>query len=205
MNRLTTPYDLHITLKHIINLSIGRTKYQKEAVGCTDCKSLFDKIPLVRSCFEAQVPAHSCPCSLVDVPHSKEVVQYAARHALAALNAKLRGDCKKLHLKQIIGSRHQRTSPWNLNYIVRFTVSPSKAEFEAIMSRKFSTLFSFEPKFELLQGIVHTNIDKEPLICIPKSTNRDMARKSEMDYDEDDDEVHYDLLNATESPMQTIN
>lgn len=54
LNRLTTPYDLHITLKHIINLSLGKTKLRKEAVGCPKCRSLFDEIPKVRSCFDAQ-------------------------------------------------------------------------------------------------------------------------------------------------------
>lgn len=193
LNRLTTPYDLHITLKHILNLSVGRTKLLKEAVGCPNCKSLFDKIPMVRSCLDAEIPPHSCPCSLMNLNPLKYVAKSAAEFAVSVLNQKLNSSCSRLKLTEVTAAKQQRTAPWNINYIIRFNVSPSKAQFEVIVSRKFSSLFSLSPKFELIQEIEHVNKDKEPIVCVLLPQYRNKRMEIYEDY-EDNDEAHFDLL-----------
>lgn len=59
--RLTTPFDLYMTLQEILTLS--ELNYDVEpSVSCPECKSLFDKIPEVRSCEEAGIQAAWCMC-----------------------------------------------------------------------------------------------------------------------------------------------
>lgn len=174
-NRLTTPYDLHITLRHILNLSVKK-KFPAVATGCRMCRSLFHEIPIVRTCGDVNIPHESCPCSFEGVSVSKLIVKFAAQHAVDTLNKKLKSkktengeDCAILRLRNVTLAKHQLTSPWNLNYVVEFNVTPSNGQFEALLKRKFSSIVTHPPQFELLQEIVHTNIDKEPIVCVPKS------------------------------------
>lgn len=175
VNRLTTPYDLHITLKHILNLS-GEKKVPTKATGCRNCQSLLHEIPLVRSCGDVNIPNDSCPCSLETVSKWKLVTKYAARHAVSALNKKLKSmkaangeACSTLKLANITSANQQLTDPWNLNYVIEFVVKPSNAKFEALMERTLPSLVTHPPQFNLLQEIVHVNKESEPNICIPKS------------------------------------
>lgn len=194
--RLTTPFDLHITLRHILNLSAEK-KVPLKAIGCKNCKSLFDPISIGRSCSNVNIPDESCPCSLVPLKTSLKVVKLAAQHAIDVLNKNLKtmktksGEhCAMLSLGNITSANQQLTSKSNLNYILRFTVTPSKAQYEVLLRRKASTLFSLSPQFELLNEILHTNVDKEPIVCISKSTKRmETETEVEMDYSED-----WDLL-----------
>lgn len=186
--RLTTPYDLHITLRHILNLSVGK-RIEKVAVGCPNCKSLFDEIPQ-RSCSDVRIPRDSCPCSLKELSTSQEVVKLAAQHAVEDLNRKLKliegENCSMLTLKEITSAKQELTSAWNMNFLIRFTVSPSKAKFEALMARRFSTIVSTSPQFELLEETVHVNIEKEPQVCVPMSSTPDSKRINEEDSDDYD-------------------
>lgn len=122
----------------------------------------------------------------------------AAQHALDVLNENLKAmktksgeACAILKLGNITSANQQLTSKSNLNYILRFTVTPSKAQYEVLLRRKASTLFSLSPKFELLNEILHTNVEKEPIVCISESTRRmETEEEDEMDYPED-----FDFLN----------
>lgn len=174
-HRLTTPYDLHITLRHILNLSAFK-KIPTKAIGCRNCRSLFHEISLVRSCGDVNIPDDSCPCSLEIIKVSKRVIKFAAQHAVDALNQKLKSmkaengeACAVLKLQNIILAQSQLMSPWNLNYLITFNVSPSNAQFEALMERKFESILTYAPRFKLLQEIFHINKDHEPIFCVPKS------------------------------------
>ena len=169
-NRLTTPYDLYATLRHIINLSTD-AKLETEALGCRMCKSLFSEIPIERQCSDVNIPHDSCPCSLIKLNGSEEVVQFAARHSVEILNNNLEkrktenGErCANLKLIKVSSVYQQLTSPWHIQYIIQFEVSPSKARFEALLERKMKTLVFESPQFELMQAIVPLN--NEPY-CIP--------------------------------------
>ncbi|XP_050304843.1 uncharacterized protein LOC126742257 isoform X2 [Anthonomus grandis grandis] len=61
-NRLTVPYDVHMTLQHILVLS-GLNYTMKSSDACPNCLSLFEKVPEERSCEEAGITRHWCTCS----------------------------------------------------------------------------------------------------------------------------------------------
>lgn len=62
--RLTSPYDLYVTLKHI--LRIGRPHHLDELLGdsqdCPNCQSLFLPISNNRTCADAGISDHWCAC-----------------------------------------------------------------------------------------------------------------------------------------------
>uniref|UniRef100_A0A1A9WTF2 Uncharacterized protein n=1 Tax=Glossina brevipalpis TaxID=37001 RepID=A0A1A9WTF2_9MUSC len=64
-NRLTNPYDLHMTLKHILALT-GRVKNEQEDLAqseaCPRCQSLLKPVPYNRSCDDVAIEAHWCTC-----------------------------------------------------------------------------------------------------------------------------------------------
>lgn len=187
-NRLTTPFDLHVTLRHILSLSTDE-EVPLEASGCKNCHSLFEPATNRRSCRSVNIPDDSCPCSLMPLNASMEVVTLAAQHAVDVLNQNLTNSCETLKLVNVTSAHQQLTSQWNMNYLIRFTVAPSKAQFEAFLRRRMSTLFSLSPQFELLRQIVHTNAEKEPTACVPKT---EVKRRKESGEDDDDGENYYD-------------
>ncbi|XP_011498196.1 PREDICTED: uncharacterized protein LOC105362451 [Ceratosolen solmsi marchali] len=98
---LTTPFDIHVTLKHILNF-----KEPKEGDIRNRGISLFDKIPLKRTCSDAFIEPHWCVClSWLEIPLDQEVVQKAAQYLLKFLNSYTenhRDICEKLRLGQIL-------------------------------------------------------------------------------------------------------
>lgn len=176
-DKITSPYDLHITLRHILSLSTKKQTLLK-AVGCSHCRSLFQEVPTCRRCQDAAVPVSSCPCSyqkLADV-HDKKVVQFAVDFAMKVLNQKLSKmkaengeNCAKLQLSKITDAHEQMVTQFDVNYIIRFIVTPTKSHFEATVRRKLTTLISTTPQFELLGEIVHMNENTQPIVCVPAS------------------------------------
>lgn len=61
--RLTSPYDLYMTLQHFLVLS-GHDYTVTRSPGCINCKSLLEEIDVERSCKEAGIEQHMCACSL---------------------------------------------------------------------------------------------------------------------------------------------
>lgn len=59
--RLTSPYDLHMTLNHLLIMS-GHDYTIKQSPGCPTCKSLLEEIDNERSCEEAGIEQHWCTC-----------------------------------------------------------------------------------------------------------------------------------------------
>src|SRR5690349_21274472 len=61
-NRLTTTFDIHMTLKHILELT-GRVGILDQSSGCAKCQSLFREVPWNRSCADAGIEDNYCACS----------------------------------------------------------------------------------------------------------------------------------------------
>ncbi|KAH8302844.1 hypothetical protein KR044_011080, partial [Drosophila immigrans] len=61
--RLTNPYDLHVTLKHILSLT-GRQSLDDMggAKDCPNCQSLLQPVPLNRRCEDVAIADHWCTC-----------------------------------------------------------------------------------------------------------------------------------------------
>lgn len=60
-NRLTNPYDAHMMLQHIIEIS-GRVKNMPQAADCPKCQTLLKPVPHTRSCEEIAIEDHWCTC-----------------------------------------------------------------------------------------------------------------------------------------------
>lgn len=78
--RLTSWFDLHATFNHIL-------EYPNEPKESGHGMSLLNEVPLDRSCEDASIPSHWCPClhwSVVDHEHNH--LQRAALEAISHIN-----------------------------------------------------------------------------------------------------------------------
>ena len=114
--RLTSWYDSYATLNHILT-------YPKEPDGVVNGKSLLTEIPAVRSCENAHIPSHWCPClqlTAVDSVHNH--VQRAASEAVRYMNdlnmreSLAAKQCAPLTLSQVKHSEVETPS----NEVLRF-------------------------------------------------------------------------------------
>jgi hypothetical protein len=148
-NRLTTPYDLHMTLKHILELS-GRVEQLPNALSCPNCQSIFKEIPWNRSCADAGIEDHWCACSAYTTIQPKNaVVIKAVKFVIDSINKELdkktkspnstKPLCARMYLKSINLARKSEvfnpgTTNEYVNYLVLFDVMPSNAKFESTIS-----------------------------------------------------------------------
>lgn len=187
----TSPFDLHITLRHILNLSVGK-RLHLGAVGCRGCRSLLQKIPRGRRCIDAGVPDENCSCSLEDIDDSNMMVKKVAQFGVEELNKKLatrttkKGEkCAMLTLLNVTSSKTQLVTQSKILFIVTFNVTNSNAQFEVIAKKKLSTLFSTELQFELVQEIVNMSENSIPDICKPIEKIKDLVEKRIPDEEDD--------------------
>ncbi|XP_063699762.1 uncharacterized protein LOC134830271 [Culicoides brevitarsis] len=106
-NRLTTPYDFHVTLKHILSLSSPSDKTPNVTLGgapsCPACQSLFDEVPYNRSCSDAQITQHWCTCipyekSDKSSPEVKDAVKFAIQVINNELEAYKKANSRTTHI-----------------------------------------------------------------------------------------------------------
>lgn len=149
-NRLTTPYDFHITLKHILQLSGANVNLTAES--CSLCQSLFEEVSYNRSCTDAGITQHWCTC----IPYEKSdksapEVRDAVHFAIQSINDELKSykstntstsgtRCSKLKLKKISSAKIAKiTSEKVKYYLVVFEAYPGGGEFEATVKYHFET------------------------------------------------------------------
>lgn len=159
-NRLTTPYDFHVTLKHILSLS--GTNISLAAPSCTLCQSLFEEMPYNRSCNDANITQHWCTC----IPYEKSdksspEVKEAVKFAIQVMNNELQAyknsnatttltnttsatiftnKCSKLKLKKIETAKIAKIPSDNVTYyLVVFEVYPGGGQFEATVKYNVKT------------------------------------------------------------------
>ena len=98
---LTTPFDVHKTLENILDFGTPKDgdRHQRAI-------SLFDKIPLSRTCADAFIEPHWCAClSWQEIPIDDDYVIAATKYFMQFLNAYTedhRDICKELELKEIL-------------------------------------------------------------------------------------------------------
>ncbi|XP_044313026.1 uncharacterized protein LOC108052502 [Drosophila rhopaloa] len=145
-NRLTSNYDLHNTLKHIIEL--GSSPDEPKLPGsadCPKCQSVFHPIDESRTCEDAGIPEHFCTC----VPYKRLKADWAERIAplvigrineyLAGRN--LSGICSELTLSYVHETEMKIGLDQNFNedlalvevatYRTMFKVKQNSADFRA--------------------------------------------------------------------------
>ncbi|XP_061188854.1 uncharacterized protein LOC133197031 [Saccostrea echinata] len=99
--RLTTPFDLHEFLRHILLLDEYRQSSEKGF-------SLFAEIPSNRTCKSANISAHWCTCSeMFSVQVNTPVVQKISKYFVELLNSKFHNtsvSCANLSLEETMFS-----------------------------------------------------------------------------------------------------
>ncbi|KAK3922998.1 Arylsulfatase [Frankliniella fusca] len=106
--RLSSPFDIYATLKHVIHFPSKLVENDLK----NRSMSLFNKIPLARSCAHAHIEAHWCACLDWDVvSHSDRAIQEGAKEFISFLNnftLPQRKLCADLSLDEIIWSARLR-------------------------------------------------------------------------------------------------
>lgn len=106
--RLTSWYDVYATFDHIL-------EYPNEPKELKHGKSLLTEIPAERSCKDASIPEHWCPCmqwSVVDIKH--EHILHAALAAVNYINDMIFKEplgaerCSELSLQSLIRAEVER-------------------------------------------------------------------------------------------------
>ncbi|KAK0171104.1 hypothetical protein PV328_008865 [Microctonus aethiopoides] len=106
-HRLTSPYDLYETLRDILIKSGGEAN---SSSGCPTCQTLFQPVPMRRSCNDAGVSSHWCTCTAFEPenPNSKisqqgvkTFLQYVESVVINYKNKNGKRLCAKLKLKKV--------------------------------------------------------------------------------------------------------
>ncbi|XP_017074739.2 uncharacterized protein LOC108110262 [Drosophila eugracilis] len=131
-NRLTSPYDIHATLRHILELNTLPEELPRPN-GCPTCHSVFEEIPWSRNCSQAGIEEHWCACdSFSNLPKSGPSARNMSTQMVEAINKFVRSKrgekCRQLKLDQIISVQQRSNSN---QYLVQLSVQPGNAKFEA--------------------------------------------------------------------------
>lgn len=132
--RLTSPYDLHLTIKDIARIYNNMTNISRSS-ACPQCKSLFEEADVIRSCEEAAIPVHYCTCTGYQYYDPDSILsKNAVKYILGSLNNKtLMNDeatttCALLKVNKIVSaSISQSDQQWYKNdtyLMVVFTTIP---------------------------------------------------------------------------------
>jgi hypothetical protein len=160
-NRLTTPFDVHETLRDLLDPS---TKLDPDVLRSREIKmlsknnsnvkqkrklsektskgiSLFLPIPVSRNCRTASIPPHFCTCQeSISVPVEDFIIERAVKYVISEINLSLKQyrQCAQLRLENIRSA--QRNLPLEevradhasiVDYIVTFVTHPGEGVFEA--------------------------------------------------------------------------
>jgi hypothetical protein len=155
-NQLTTPYDLHMTLQHLLVLS-GFNYTTKASSACPKCNSLFVNGQPDRSCEDAAIEQHWCTClgyKPVDVrgQTTTTAVTYLVDQIHQIIRDKGKESiCAKYVLNKVISSSISETVIYkNDSYVLLVVETEPKAVFEATLLYKN---VGNETRFELQGGI----------------------------------------------------
>uniref|UniRef100_A0A6P4F4D1 Uncharacterized protein LOC108046821 n=1 Tax=Drosophila rhopaloa TaxID=1041015 RepID=A0A6P4F4D1_DRORH len=187
-NRLTSNYDLHNTLKHIIELGNSADSPKLPgSVDCPQCQSLFYPVDESRTCEEAGIPEHFCTC----VPFKRLEAKWARRIpplVVARMNEYLAGKnlsdiCSELTLKYIHKIEMKIELEHNFHgelpvvdvatYRTKFKVNQHSADFEATVifnnitesvEVSVPTISRFD-RYKEVSTCVDEKIDKMYCIC----------------------------------------
>lgn len=99
--RLTTPFDIHATLQSILHFDpepkVGDLKKRE--------LSLFNEIPIERTCADAGIEPHWCTClDWTEVSTKEPIVQFIAKSLVEAINGETKHErklCSEIQLQRI--------------------------------------------------------------------------------------------------------
>ncbi|XP_039963135.1 uncharacterized protein LOC120776506 isoform X1 [Bactrocera tryoni] len=152
-NRLTTPYDLHMTLKHFLGMSErveDKSKFLTAAEGCPNCQTLLEPVPLDRSCNDAAIDEHWCTCIPYNKVHkNSNIIQKLGNSTVNYINELVRNfrngtvasQCRALQLHNVVSAHrsYEAFRPKDANgtaldvYRLHFVTKPNSADFEVTL------------------------------------------------------------------------
>ncbi|KAK0078958.1 hypothetical protein PV326_009036, partial [Microctonus aethiopoides] len=145
-NRLTSHYDLHETLRDVLIRSGGK---MDSSSGCPRCQSLFEIVPLERSCEDAGISSQYCTCTTTEMmdqndknigellgskiflDYVESVIEEFKNEKKERLYSQLQ--LKKIHqINEIIDVNNNNTKIMNKKYSYRLEVTPGGGMFEFV-------------------------------------------------------------------------
>ena len=142
-NRLTSPYDVHVTLRDVLFRSkLEHTENTvKGSSGCLKCVSLFSEVPADRSCEDAGITPNWCTCTKYRVISTKgKKVTQIGHFVVSKINSKIKklsngtDVCAKLRFDKVIHLKRQ-VAAYQDDYIVVIQTQPGVAVFEATVGK----------------------------------------------------------------------
>ncbi|KAG8199204.1 hypothetical protein JTE90_016027 [Oedothorax gibbosus] len=137
-NRLSTPYDIHATLLHLLDI-------KRETFFTLHGQSLLNEISPERTCEDAMIAKHWCTCQSHRIISTEDSsVRQAALSVVRKLNKLLKPYfklCAPLKLGKILDARivqpnNDLVEVVNKDYLITLLVVPSGAIFEATVQLK---------------------------------------------------------------------
>lgn len=163
VGRLTTPYDLHMTLQDILSKTWKNFEL-KAASGCPSCKSLFEEAEGERSCEEAGITQHWCTCEgYKKISPTQKCVVDGAWSVISKIEEIKKNNwsqmrhCANYKLKKVISSdiSDNMTSYRNNTYLKFVFETIPNAVFEATV--EMVPLHNGSFKYEVQDGISRLN------------------------------------------------
>ncbi|XP_016972587.2 uncharacterized protein LOC108039920 [Drosophila rhopaloa] len=145
-NRLSSNYDLHMTLQHLLQLntdSMAGFDPDLQAIKCKTCQSLFFELPVNRTCAEAGVDEKWCTCHPPENINDPKLINEIGEAIVDRLNKHFReknitdicqtlklGRIRKAYRKIILATASKPTDPDEHIYTLEFWAIP-RGLFEA--------------------------------------------------------------------------
>ncbi|XP_061174544.1 uncharacterized protein LOC133183625 [Saccostrea echinata] len=169
--RLTTPFDLHETMKDILFQNFKRENFSPLSALPRGI-SLFQEIPKYRSCYDASISENYCPCySYAPLDVQTPIVQKSAGFAVIYINLKLFNSklpCTNLGLHSIHSAKLQRIpqkkySTKEVQLTVIFETTPGHAIFQATVRTYSQSIDSMKIVGEIERVNTYGNQSR----CVP--------------------------------------
>ncbi|KDR15450.1 uncharacterized protein LOC110833590 isoform X2 [Zootermopsis nevadensis] len=177
-DRLTSPYDIHMTLRDILRQNRESVENTKDlssingSAGCPKCTSLFGEVPYDRSCGDAGINPHWCTCNQYQtLSTTGDTVQSVAKFVLSEIQSQLLKTvnrtqilkkCSDLRLNRLVNVRgrvHDQSE--HKEYVVMIETLPGGALFEATVRQ-----FIKNNTFQMLGIVSRINAYWSQSICI---------------------------------------
>ncbi|PNF28704.1 hypothetical protein B7P43_G07863 [Cryptotermes secundus] len=182
-DRLTSPYDVHVTLKDILGRNQDsdtgeNSENAKNAIsmngsaGCPKCMSLFEKVSYNRTCDDAGITPHWCTCNHYQtLSTTGDTVLAAANFVLSEIQARLRKavtridkfkKCADLRLNRLVNVRGRTHDSEHKDYVVLIETVPGSALFEATVRESTKN----NDRFQILGTVSRINAYWSQSSCI---------------------------------------
>ncbi|XP_031351350.1 uncharacterized protein LOC116176732 isoform X2 [Photinus pyralis] len=178
VNRLTTPFDLHETLKDLLNPYSLQNVFINERIGKRSGKersySLFEPIPTNRTCEKAGISSHWCTCQAsASISKNDSVVIDATKFVVNYLNNQLKGyaECANLTLAEIYDARihavkdNLKGNTYSEDYTVVFRTVPGDGKFEATI-RRYVSKKGKKTHFDVMGTVSRINLYGSQSLCM---------------------------------------